>query len=118
SPDSGARSASSGSVLAVAAARRRIGRDVHRLALRGAGWNPERGLLHLAVRVELGVPLPELHERRVRVRQGRSRDVGLVLPDRLVLLELLADLLHEGLAHARRGVLVAEVAHLEAEAHL
>ena len=55
-----------------------------------------------AVGVELAVPLAELHERGVGVGQRRPADVGLVLPDRPVLLELLADLLDEGLAHARR----------------
>ena len=48
-----------------------------------------------------GVPLAELHERAVVVGQRRPHEVGLVLPDRLVLGELLVDLVDERLADGR-----------------
>ena len=68
--------------------------------------------------VELAVPLAELHDRAVGVGERGRRQERLVLPDRLVLLDLLVDLLHERVGDGRRELLVVELAHDEVEPHL
>src|SRR3546814_2273337 len=65
----------------------------------GAVWPPggreHRAIVADRLGVELGGPLPELHERAVVVGQRGPYQVGLVLPDGLVLEHLLVDLANE-----------------------
>src|SRR3546814_16399690 len=62
----------------------------------GAVWPPggreHRAIVADRLGVELGGPLPELHERAVVVGQRGPYQVGLVLPDGLVLEQLIVAL--------------------------
>src|SRR6478609_7966742 len=70
------------------------------------------------LRVELGVPLAELQDRPVAVRERRDPEEHLVLPDRRVLADLLVDLRDERVGDGGRQLLVLELADDEVEAHL
>ena len=92
----------------------RAARDVLRAPSPSLARSRSAGDL-VRLRVELAVPLAELHDRAVGVGERGRRQERLVLPDRLVFLDLLVDLLDERVGDGRRELLVVELAHDEVE---
>ena len=73
---------------------------VSSILLGPARWRVDGALVADRLGVELGAPLAELHERAVGVGEGGPDEVGLVLPDRLVLEHLPVDLVRRTPADA------------------